>query len=100
MPEPRHTHMVLYDITEDARRTRIRKVLASWGAKFQFSVFSIRCTGRELERIRFEVTRELDTNAGDRLAFIRLCNGCAERVLLHGDPLEPFVLDRPCCYIV
>ncbi len=100
MPEPRHTYIVLYDIAEDGRRSKIRDVLSSWGARFQFSVYSLQSTAREIERIRFEVVCHMNTDDGDRIAFIRLCRGCAERVMLHGAPIEPFSLDKPCCYIV
>lgn len=85
MAEPRHWHLFMYDVSDDKRRTKVHKVLSSWGEPLQFSIFSVRCTARELERVRVELTRCMEDE--DRLAVVRLCDGCASRVTIQGDAL-------------
>ena len=100
MGTPRHHYLILYDISSDKRREKVRKLLLSWGGKFQYSVFALHCTQLEIEQVRCEIVRKLEPDTTDRVAVVRLCAGCAERVVLHGDPLEPFELEIPDFHIV
>ena len=93
MPEPRHWHLMLYDVFDDKRLRRVRKHLESWGTPVQYSVFRVRGTERELERLRFELSKILDDE--DRLMIVRLCPGCAGRVTMRGDMPEVFDEDVP-----
>jgi CRISPR-associated protein Cas2 len=98
MPEPRHWYLFLYDVTEPKRLRTVHKTLTSWGKPVQYSVFRVRCTRRELERLRFELAQTLTDE--DRLMVARLCDGCASRVTVHGEPLAAFELDTPPFHIV
>ena len=93
MGEPRHWHLVMYDVGSDARLRRVHKLLTGWGKPMQYSVFRVRCTARELERLRFETTRLLEEE--DRLTIVRLCAGCASRVSVRGAPLAALEDDSP-----
>jgi CRISPR-associated protein Cas2 len=93
MAEPRHWNLVMYDVTEDARLRKVHKLLRGWGKPMQYSVFRVRCTARELERMRFEVMNLLTQE--DRLTIVRLCAGCAGRVSVRGAPLSPLEADAP-----
>ncbi len=88
MPEPRHWYVFFYDIFDDKRRGRVHRVLSSWGEALQRSVFKARCTSRELERLRFELAREMESE--DMLSIIRLCASCAGRVEHHGSASADF----------
>lgn len=98
MGEPRHWHLLLYDVSDDKRLRQVRKLLCAWGKPLQYSVFRVRATAREMERLRFELTRLLDRD--DRLTVVRLCGGCASRVQTRGKELAPFELDKPPFEIV
>lgn len=98
MPEPRHWYLFLYDVTEPKRLRAIHKTLTEWGKPVQFSVFRVRCTKRELERLRFVLSEIL--NSADRLMVVKLCNNCASRVTVHGQPLAAFELDTPPFHMV
>lgn len=98
MPEPRHLYLLAYDVSDPKRLRKVHKTMTAWGKPVQYSVFRVRCTGRELERLRFELTTHLD--ADDRLLVIRLCSGCAGRVTVRGKDLAPFETDVPTCRIV
>lgn len=98
MPEPRHLYLLAYDVMEPKRLRKVHKTMTAWGKPVQYSVFRVRCTGRELARLRFELSKILD--ADDRLMVIRLCAGCASRVSVRGKDLEPFETEVPACRIV
>lgn len=97
MPEPRHWHLVMYDVSEPKSLKRVHKLLCAWGQPVQYSVFRVRATDREFERLRFEISRIVDST--DRVLWARLCNGCAGRIQAHGKSLAPFELDTPCCHV-
>ena len=88
MPEARHWYLFMYDVADDKRLRKTRKILTSWGKPLQYSIYYARLTKRELERVRFEIA-EVFERESDRLAVVRLCNGCAERVQVEGDELAP-----------
>ena len=91
-------YLVTYDIADQKRLSRLFRFLKKQGVPVQYSVFRVRCTGRELERLRFELTKVLDSD--DRLMVIRLCAGCAGRVTVQGKDLAPFETEVPACKIV
>ena len=98
MPEPRHWHLLMYDVSDDKTLRLVHRRLMDWGRPLQYSVFRVRCTARELERLRFEVVRLLAP--ADRLAIVRLCDGCARRISVRGAPLAPLDDEVPCCRIL
>ncbi|WP_428261143.1 CRISPR-associated endonuclease Cas2 [Haliangium sp.] len=98
MPEPRHWYLFMYDVTEPKRLRAAHKILTQWGKPVQYSVFRTRCTARELERLRFELAEVLTQD--DRLMVVRLCDNCAARVSLSGEPLASFELDTPGFHLV
>jgi CRISPR-associated protein Cas2 len=81
----------MYDVRDDKRLRKVHKLMKGWGKPVQFSVFRVRLTARELERLRYELSRVL--GEPDRLVVARLCPDCAERVMVHGEPIAPFDLD-------
>ncbi len=98
MGEPRHWHLIFYDISDDTRRARVHDLLRRWGRPLQFSIFYIRCTARELARLRFELSQLVEDT--DRLAVVRLCGQCAQNVTLQGDTLAALPDDAPPFHIV
>ena len=93
MPEPRHWYLLLYDVADDKRLKRTHKALRAWGQPVQLSVFRVRVTVRQLERLRFELARILSDD--DRLMVARLCDGCASRVTVQGPELSSFDINPP-----
>jgi CRISPR-associated protein Cas2 len=98
MPEPRHLYLLAYDVSDPKRLRKVHKTMTAWGKPVQLSVFRMRSTARELERLRFELTRLLGPD--DRLLIIRLCAECAGRVSVRGKDLEPFDTEVPACRIL
>jgi len=75
--------LILYDITDDRRRTRLHKLLESFGAGFQLSVFEARLS--EMQRIRLEhgIKRVINKEE-DKVAVVKLCQNCLRTVSLIG----------------
>jgi CRISPR-associated protein Cas2 len=93
MAEPRHWYLVMYDVSNERTLKSVHKLLTGWGSPVQYSVFRVRCTSRESERLRWELTKLIDTE--DRLMFVRLCESCASRVTVQGSQLDPFPSEQP-----
>jgi len=98
MPETRHWYLFMYDVTEPGRLRRVHKTLTNWGKPVQYSVFRVRATVREVERLRFELSESMTQE--DRLMMVRLCNRCSSRVTVSGDAIASFDLDDPPFHIV
>jgi CRISPR-associated protein Cas2 len=93
MPEPRHWYLVMYDVSDPKALRRVQKTLSGWGKPVQYSVFRVRATGREIERLKYELAKIV--SGEDRLLYARLCAGCAQRVSVSGRELHPFDLEIP-----
>lgn len=98
MAEPRHWYLFAYDVTEPGRLRRVHKILTEWGKPVQYSLFRVRCTARERERLRFELAQILTPE--DRMMMVKLCDMCAGRVAVHGEALASFELDTPPFHLV
>jgi CRISPR-associated protein Cas2 len=83
----------MYDVSNDKALKKVHKLLTGWGSPVQYSVFRVRCTVRELERLRWELTKLVDNE--DRLMIVRLCQSCASRVTVQGAQLDPFPSEQP-----
>ena len=90
-------HIVLaYDIPDDKRRTRMRKMLLSFGTPVQYSVFEFDVSQRHLERLKRAV-RGIMKRPEDNVRYYVLCRCCAKGVeVFGGNPLT----EARGCYVV
>lgn len=77
-------YMVCYDIQDDRRRTRIRKVLEGYGERVQFSVFECDLSEAQYKGLRVKLCAEMK-NDEDSVRWYPLCKGCAGDVEFMGD---------------
>ena len=71
--------VVTYDISEDKRRTKIHKMLKSYGQWMQFSVFECTLTATEYARLRNRLNKIIKPEA-DSIRFYFLCECCQPKV--------------------
>jgi CRISPR-associated protein Cas2 len=71
--------VVTYDVPEDKRRTKIHKVLKSYGQWMQFSVFECQLTDTEYQRLRNRLTKLIRPDQ-DSIRFYFLCACCQGKV--------------------
>lgn len=74
----------MYDIRDPARWRKAHRLVRGYGTRVQYSVFRIRASQTDIERLRWELERVLA--AEDSLLFVPLCPSCAERVKARNSP--------------
>ncbi|MGH2588109.1 MAG: CRISPR-associated endonuclease Cas2 [Dehalococcoidia bacterium] len=70
--------LVCYDIRDDKRLRRVAKLLEGYGERLQYSVFRVRLSTTEEEKLRWKLTQT--TKPEDSWVIIPLCGSCAERL--------------------
>ena len=71
--------VVSYDISEDKRRTKIHKVLKSYGQWMQYSVFECELTETQYAKLRARLSRLIKPEL-DSVRFYFLCRCCQGKV--------------------
>ncbi len=72
--------IVVYDITEDDARTRLREYLKDLGGRWlQYSVFELDLNPQQLERLEREVRRILRRATGD-VRILKPCSQCYQKI--------------------
>jgi|UniRef100_A0A7C3ZDK2 CRISPR-associated protein Cas2 len=79
MGEEKHWHLVCYDIRDPKRWAKAYKILKGCGDHLQLSIFRVHLTKTKLAALRWNLSKVLDEE--DSLLIVRLCPGCAQRVI-------------------
>jgi CRISPR-associated protein Cas2 len=90
--EQRLWYLVSYDVREPDRLRRTYRLLQGYGRSVQYSIFRCRLSRRQLERLRWELSRVLQTDDG--LMIASLCASCAARVIVR-NPRVQWVPEPP-----
>lgn len=77
--------VVAYDVTEDKRRGRVRKLLREYGEPVQRSVFEARLTRRERERLLARAERLVDLTT-DSLVLYPIAPRSEAGIVALGQP--------------
>lgn len=73
-------HIVIsYDVPEDKRRTKIHKILKSYGQWMQFSLFECELTEKEYIKLRSRLDKLIKPEE-DSIRFYILCACCKDKV--------------------
>lgn len=76
-------YIILYDISNNKRRTALFKVLESYGAAYQFSVFEARLDKLQFVKLRHAI-KIIINKKQDRVAVVRVCENCRGKAELLG----------------
>jgi len=76
---PKQLVLVVYDISVDARRTKLHTALLGYGTPVQYSVFECWVTVAQLKQMQARVARVIRPRK-DHVRYYFLCGACAERV--------------------
>ena len=71
--------VVSYDIPEDKRRTKIHKILKSYGQWMQYSVFECNLTEMQYAKLRSRLNKLIKPEQ-DSIRFYFLCRCCQDKV--------------------
>jgi CRISPR-associated protein Cas2 len=88
--------VVVYDIPDDKRRTRLRKTLLRFGTPVQFSVFECDLAPRQLARMEKAVRAVMKPHE-DNVRYYQLCRSCAKSAEVFGG--QP-ITERKEVYVV
>jgi CRISPR-associated protein Cas2 len=70
---------ISYDISEDKRRTKIHKLLKSYGQWMQYSVFECDVTDAQYAKLRARLSQMIKPEE-DSIRFYFLCACCQRKV--------------------
>jgi CRISPR-associated protein Cas2 len=80
--------VISYDIPEDKRRSKVHKVLKSYGQWMQFSVFECHLTDTQYAKLRSRLSRLIKPES-DSVRFYFLCECCRTKVeRIGGEPVR------------
>jgi CRISPR-associated protein Cas2 len=71
--------VISYDIPEDKRRTKVHKILKSYGQWMQYSVFECELTDSQYAKLRGRLDRVIQPHE-DSIRFYSLCACCQHKV--------------------
>lgn len=75
--------IVVYDISNDKRRTRLHKKLKDYGSPVQYSVFECVLAGDEIRRMKGDV-RCIIRPRLDHVRYYTICGACRKKVEVSG----------------
>lgn len=75
--------VVVYDISNDKRRTKLHNKLKDFGIPIQYSVFECLLTTPEISKMKQEV-RKITKPRLDHVRFYTLCTECKGKVEIIG----------------
>lgn len=78
MAEQKTWYLVAYDVRDDYRLKRVVKCIEGYGSRVQYSIFRCRLSERQLEKLRWEISKEM--KGEDDLLIIGLCASCCSKV--------------------
>jgi CRISPR-associated protein Cas2 len=71
--------VISYDVSEDKRRTKIHKMLKSYGQWMQYSVFECNLTATDYAKLRSRLSKVIKPEQ-DSIRFYFLCGCCQGKV--------------------
>ena len=75
--------VVVYDISNDKRRTRLHKTLKNYGSPVQYSVFECLLGKDEIKKMKRDVRKILRPKS-DHLRYYFICQACKEKIQVIG----------------
>jgi len=74
---------VTYDISDNRTRSRVFKILESYGAWKQYSVFELEIS--DIQRLSLEDKIKGEIKAGDKIRIYELCERCVGKIAELGE---------------
>ncbi len=77
-------YVISYDIGDPKRWKKVYKRLNGYGRRLQFSIFRCRLTKIEVEKLRWELEKDLSTD--DKLLILSVCERCENKTVSLNRP--------------
>ena len=88
----RSWYLVCYDVRDEARLRRVQKLMLGYGHRLQYSIFRCRLSERDIERMKWELTKVMESE--DSLLVAGLCRACVRKLKADGSSAG-WPKDRP-----
>lgn len=89
--------LVVYDIADNRRRTKLAKFLEGYGRRVQYSVFECFLSQSKMKKLYTKVAKQVDLSE-DSVRFYWVPSDALAKVLTIGDP--PLPQPPPSVYII
>lgn len=77
-------YLVAYDVCDDRRRSRIAKILQSYGSRLQYSLFQVDISAARLERLIAQLEKEISSKEDSVLICdMGVPESRASRIIVH-----------------
>lgn len=76
--------LVAYDVSDDANRRQVYRILQRYGAWKQYSVFELEISQSDRVELEDELAGKIDGDDGDRIKLYRLCASCESQTTTLG----------------
>ncbi len=93
----KHFYIVVYDIGNDRRRTRLHNRLLDYGSPVQYSVFECLLDNKQLQKMQKMIHRTIKERE-DQVRIYHLCEACLQKTWLSRASVE--VLDDPPAIVI
>lgn len=75
--------VVVYDIKDDRRRSRVAKTMEDYGTRVQYSVFECNMNEKILDNMNNTLASVID-DTDDKIRVYRMCKNCLNSVQILG----------------
>jgi len=96
VPEKKQFILVVYDVSNTKRRTKLHNRLKDYGTPVQYSVFECLLLAEQLQKMKKDVRRIIKPRL-DSVRYYPLCNTCLQKIEVT---TGPEVLHEPEVIIV
>ncbi|MEP0814901.1 MAG: CRISPR-associated endonuclease Cas2 [bacterium] len=87
MPGERTHYIVAYDISSDAKRTKVASILEDYGARRQYSVFEVSLSDAEYAAMRERLSEIADEDANAIVCWM-ICRDCLAKTDIIAKPSD------------
>lgn len=78
--------LICYDVTDDSLRSKIVKVLESYGSRIQYSVFEFNLNPAKIKEMKYKlIKRKLLDKKRMSFSLYQLCENCYKKVERYGE---------------
>ena len=75
--------IIVYDISNDRRRTQLHKKLKNYGTPVQYSVFECNLDKDKLQEVKNMIKKVIKPRL-DHVRFYLLCAACRKKIIIFG----------------
>jgi CRISPR-associated protein Cas2 len=70
--------LISYDVRDAKRLRKVAKFLEGYGERLQYSLFTVYVTDRDLQKMKWEITKILDKE--DSILYFKFCKNCEVKI--------------------